>query len=35
MNAKNTDSRSAARKIASKVKHSIKAVFDPVADLRP
>ena len=37
MNAKtnNTDSRSTARKIASKVKHSIKSVFDPVADLRP
>lgn len=30
-----TDSRSAARKIASKVKHSVKSFFDPVSDLRP
>ncbi len=29
------ESRSAARKIASKVKHKVKSFFDPAADLRP
>ena len=34
-NVQNTDNRTIVRKIASKVKHKIKSMYDPVADLRP
>lgn len=34
-NVQNTDNRSVARKIASKVKYRIMSFYDPVADLRP